>query len=143
MIAMFEYTAEEIDFLYSAVEEAVANHTHISNSDMNKISKFIHAGDFYLDSVAANGLLFTFNGLKWVDTDGTIYVCMIQPHQNKDIPWPVWEPVITVDDRTHSSSGQLQMIRKENRYIGTGTGWEMRRLKKDEAEEKSTYDFCM
>lgn len=42
IIQMFEYTKEEVDKLYSAVENAVQNHNPI---DMQLISKIIHAGD--------------------------------------------------------------------------------------------------
>ena len=119
MIAMFEYTTEEVDLLYSVVEDAVKNKKPI---DMFKISSILKTGDFYLYGSGANGLLFTFNGLKWVENN-RIYSCLIQPKIRSKNYFPVWVPVISVDDRDHSSSGILSMIKKENRYIKADITW--------------------
>ena len=127
MISPFEYTPEEVAYLYSEIEFAANNHESIN---MNKISNFIKTGDFYLCGSGANGLLFTFNGLKWIE-NGKIYHCLIQPQIRHGNIMPKWYPVITVDDRTGSSSGNLHMIKRENRYIPenmTSCGWVARTL---------------
>ncbi len=128
MIRPFEYTPKEVDFIYSEIENAVNSHSAIN---MEKISTFIKPGDFYLFGSGANGLLFSFNGLKWVE-DGRIYNCLIQPQIRHGNILPEWYPVITTDDRELSSSGILHMIKKENRYIPeriTKSGWVDRTLK--------------
>ena len=123
MIAIFEYSAEEVDLLYSVVEDAVKNKKPI---DMFKIEFIVRQGDFYLFGAGANGLLFSFNGLKWVD-DNRIYRCLIQPQVWGREVLPVWIPVISVDDRTFCSSGDLSMITKENRYLNTDRQWANKR----------------
>lgn len=125
MIEMHYYSAKEIDTLYSAIEKAVAEKKAI---DMLEISEFIRPGDFYLVGYAANGPIFSFMGLKWIQ-DGEIYLLRIQPHSIAGDPIVQWFPVITVNERTHSSSGCLDMIKKENRYIDTSIGWAMRELR--------------
>lgn len=125
MIEMFTYSAKEIDLIYSAIEEAVAERRQI---DMRKICDYVKPGDFYLTGEAANGFVFTFMGLKWIQ-DGEIYTCLIQPQFRYGDPFERWYPVITVDDRTHSSSGCLDMIKKENRYIDTSVDWVMTELR--------------
>ncbi len=125
MIEMFTYSAKEIDLIYSAIEEAVAERRQI---DMWKICDYVKPEDFYLTGEAPNGLLFTFMGLKWIK-DGEIYTCSIQPQIHYGGPLVRWYPVITVNDRTHSSSGCLDMIKKENRYIDTSVGWVMKELR--------------
>lgn len=120
MIEMATYTPEQMDILYTAVEEAVANHTAI---DMTKIARIIKPGDFYLFKNATNGLAFTLSGLKWVQ-DGEAYIVLIQVEKTNDF-FPQWYPTITVNDRTHSSSGNRDFIKKENRYISTSPGWVM------------------
>lgn len=127
MICPFEYTPEEVDLLYSEMENAAQNHESVN---MDKISGFIKPGDFYLYGSGANGLHFAFNGLKWIK-DGTIYHCLIQPKIRHGNILPEWYPVITVDDREFFSSGNLDMIKKENRYIPehmTSSGWVQRTL---------------
>lgn len=116
MIAMFEYSAEAIDALYTAIENAVQSNSHVN---MDVITKYIHQGDFYLRGNATNGLCFTINGLKWVDKDGEIYHCLLQPQIIHGRIWPEWEVIITVNDRTYTSSGRTHMIQKENRYISS------------------------
>ena len=111
MIEPFVYTPKEMDTLYGEVEHAAQNHTHI---DMFKLSRIVRPGDFYLVGDGANGLHFTFAGLKWV-YEGEIYICLIQPQVTRDV-LPKWYPVITVNDRDHSSWGRMHMIRKEYRY---------------------------
>ncbi len=127
MIAMFEYTPEQVEYIYEAVEESAASGKPIPISVMNRISEFIHPGDFYLHSVAANGLLFSFNGLRWIE-DNIIYRCYLQAHIYGGHPFPMWHPVITLDERTYSSSGRLSMLTKENRYLITKPGWQMNTL---------------
>lgn len=117
MIRMFEYTRDEVDFLYSEVERACANKGEHIN--ISVISQFIKVGDFFLRGYAANGPTFEFNGLKWVDTDGEIYRVLFQTFQYRDDYVGEFYPVITVNDRTGSSSGRLYMIKKENRYLKT------------------------
>ncbi len=119
MIGRREYSKEEIDTLYSVVEDAVAERKPV---DMFKISRFIKTGDFYLISDGANGLLFSFDGLKWVK-DNRIYCCLIQPQIYGGDIMPTWYPVITYDDRSRSSSGDLSMIKKENRYMTVFARW--------------------
>ena len=119
MITMFEYTPEEVDLLYSVVEEAVRDRKSIN---MYKIDYIIRRGDFYLFGSGANGLLFTFEGLKWVE-DNRIYICLIQPRIYANKFEPSWIPVITVDERSFQSSGNLTMIKKENRYLDAHKHW--------------------
>lgn len=125
MIEMHYYTPREIDTIYSAIEEAVAEKKAI---DMLEISEFIRPGDFYLVGYATNGPIFSFMGLKWIQ-DGEIFLVRIQPHAVAGDPIVQWHPVITVNERTHSSWGRLDMIKKKNRYIDTSTGWAMRELR--------------
>ena len=125
MIEAFTYSAKEIDLIYSAVEEAVAEKKQI---DMLKICDYVKPGDFYLNGLATNGFVFTFMGLKWIQ-DGEIYTCLIQPHIQYGDILVGWYPVITVNDRTHTSSGRLNMIKKENRYIDTSVNWVVRELR--------------
>ncbi|MBE5847855.1 MAG: hypothetical protein E7300_09295 [Lachnospiraceae bacterium] len=125
MIEMHYYTPREIDTIYTAIEEAVAAKKKI---DMLTISEFIKPGDFYLVGHAANGPIFSFMGLKWIQ-DGDIFLVRIQPHVIAGDPIVQWYPVIVVNERTHSSCGCLDMIRKENRYIDTSKGWAMRELR--------------
>ncbi len=127
MIAMHEYTPKEIDYIYSAVEEAATSGKPIDEVKMNLISQYVHPGDFYLKGTAANGLVFTFDGLRWIE-NGRIYSCLLQPLVYHEHILPVWKPVITFDDRDHTSSGRLSMLKKENRYINTDQKWAMRRL---------------
>ena len=75
MINLQNYTTDEIDLLYSVVEDAVKNNKPV---DLFKIDGIIKAGDFFLYGNAANGLVFQFNGLKWIE-NGEIYNCLIQP----------------------------------------------------------------
>ena len=117
MIRMFEYTRDEVDFLYSEVERACAKKGEHIN--IHVISQFIKAGDFFLRGYAANGPTFEFDGLKWVDKDGEIYRVLFQPFQYKGDYFTEFYPVITVNDRTGSSWGRLHMIKKENRYLKT------------------------
>ncbi len=123
MIEMGDYSREEIDFIYTAVEEAVKTHGSVN---INKISEFIRNGDFYLCGQGSNGTFFTFNGLKLVEKHGDedrIYTCLIQPTYKYGAYQPDWKPVITIDDRFHSSSGDLHMIKKENRYMDLHAAW--------------------
>ncbi|MCR5613231.1 hypothetical protein [Treponema sp.] len=113
MITLQNYTSEEIDLLYSVVEDAVKNKKPV---DLFSLHAIIKPGDFYLRGNAANGYVFQFNGLKWIE-DGEIYNCLIQPQIRFNDVLPIWVPVITYNDRNYSSSGRLSMIKKENRYI--------------------------
>ncbi len=127
MITKFEYTPQEIECLYSEVEKAVTSNKPL---DLYKVSEFIKPGDFYMCGLAANGLTFAFNGLKWLK-DGRIYTILFQPYPGKVIS-PEWYPVISVNDRDGRSSGNLSMVKKENRYIPAEdikSGWIMRTLK--------------
>lgn len=119
MIRMFDYSFEEVETLYSIVEESVKNKKPI---DMQAISEIIKIGDFYLHGVGMGGELFTFNGLKWVDNN-RIYYCLIQPQLRNNKLSVQWMPVGSVDDRDYRSSGNLSMIQKENRYISTEMKW--------------------
>lgn len=120
MIDIYSYTTEEIDLLYSVVEEAVKTREPI---EMYKIDHIVHRGDFCLTGSGANGLHFTFNGLKWVDDDGDIFTCLIQPQVIYGCTEPMWYPVITINDRDRGSWGRLHMIKKENRYINANMKW--------------------
>ena len=113
MIHQQNYTKEEIDLLYSVVEDVVKNNKPV---DLFKIDGIIKAGDFFLYGNAANGLVFQFNGLKWIE-NGEIYNCLIQPQIRFKDSLPAWIPVITYNDKNHLSSGRLSMIKKENRYL--------------------------
>ncbi len=55
MINLQDYTSEEIDLLYSVVEDAVKNKKPV---DLFKIDRIIKPGDFFLHGSAANGLTF-------------------------------------------------------------------------------------
>lgn len=103
---------EEKDLFYSLIENAVANDNSI---DLSSILKFIHQGDFYLQGTSSSGLTFQFKDLKWT-RDGKIYNLLIQPQINfkNSIPSINWLPIIIYDEN-HFSSGDLSMIRKENR----------------------------
>lgn len=103
---------EEKDLFYSLIENAVANDNPI---DLSSILKFIHQGDFYLQGTSSSGLTFQFKDLKWT-RDGKIYNLLIQPQINfkNSIPSINWLPIIIYDEN-HFSSGDLSMIRKENR----------------------------
>ena len=111
MIDGRSYTTEEIGLLYSLVEEAVASHTAIRMITMNNVIK---PGDFFFSGTGTNGLLFEFNGLKWVE-NGEIYIVRIQPRNTTDY-FPKWYPYISVNERTLIHSENLKMIKKENRY---------------------------
>lgn len=111
MIDLNTYTLDEIDRLYSVVENAVGQKRSVALHDIISILK---PGDFYLDSIAANGPIFTFNGLRWKDRN-RIYTCYIQP-QVYHGPIIEWYPVITMDQE-YLSSGDLSMIKRENRVI--------------------------
>ena len=125
MIDMFEYTRDEVDFIYSEIERACMNRDKYEHIDIHRISLFVKAGDFYLRGYAANGPLFEFNGPKWVE-NGEIYRVLFQTWPLKNHPLAEFIPVITVDDRTKSSSGNLSMIKKENRYLQTtDNDWQM------------------
>ncbi|MBQ0003378.1 MAG: hypothetical protein KBT21_07550 [Treponema sp.] len=113
MINYRNYTTEEIDLLYSIIEESVKSKKPIC---LMKIQGIIKTGDFYLYGSAAGGFVFQFNGLKWIE-DGKIYNCLIQPQIRYKDCLPIWVPVITYNDRNHMSSGCLSMIKKENRYF--------------------------
>ena len=113
VVSIQEYTTKEIDAIYSAVEDAVNKREPV---DVFTISEIIKPGDFYLRGAAANGLVFMISGLKWVE-DGRIYTCLLQPRVNYGAVWPEWYPVITIDDREGCSSGDLSMIKRENRYL--------------------------
>ena len=129
MIAMFEYTAEEIDYIYSAIEEAAASRKPIDENKMFVISGFIHPGDFYMrGNVSGGGLSFSFNGLRWI-RDGIIYTCQLESVLSRKHIFPAWKPAITNNDQTLTSSGDLSMLRKEYRYLDTSRGWQMRTLK--------------
>lgn len=112
MIDAQDYSTEEVDVLYSVVEDAVKNKKPI---DLFKVHRILRTGDFFLYGSAAGGFVFQFNGLKWVE-NGEIYNCLIQPQFTHDNCLPTWIPIITYNDRDHSSSGRLSMIKKENRY---------------------------
>ena len=69
MIHQQNYTKEEIDLLYSVVEDAILNNKPV---DLFKIDGIIKSADFFLYGSAANGFVFQFNGLKWIE-NGEIY----------------------------------------------------------------------
>lgn len=104
---------EEIDLFYSLIENAVSNDNPI---DLSSIINFIHQGDFYLQGTSSSGLTFQFKDLKWT-RDGKIYNLLIHPQINfkNSIPSINWLPIITYDEN-HFSSGDLSMIKKENRF---------------------------
>lgn len=126
MIGYGQYSSEIVDLLYTIVEEAVEKHEYI---DIRKISPLLRRGDFYLYGDSSSGLVFAFDGLKWVrreDDKDRVYICLIAACNVNGCIAPVWEPVITVDDREHCSSGDLSMIKKENRYTNTDHLWDDR-----------------
>lgn len=112
MIEPFEYSIAEIELLYSIIEKAVQNKDGIN---VSIVSDFIRSGDFCCVGSAANGLLFEFRGLKWI-VDGKIYRCRFQPHVIHGNPFPVWYPVISTEEQSGTSSGDISMFTKENRY---------------------------
>lgn len=115
MINYNNYTSEEIDKIYSLVENSIKNKTPINLSHILNILK---PGDFYLEGSSSTGLTFQFNGLKWIK-NGKIYICLIQPQSHKIAVSPSWIPIISVEEKCYLSSGDLSMIKKENRYIQT------------------------
>ncbi|MBR1599258.1 MAG: hypothetical protein IJ661_10185 [Lachnospiraceae bacterium] len=119
MIDVLSYTAEEMDILYSAVEDAVKNKTHI---DMIKVVRTIRPGDLYLWGEGTNGLYFAFNGLKWVE-ENDIYYVLIQLQISHGYYTPQWYPVFANSENNFYGQGKLSMIKKENRYINTNLDW--------------------
>lgn len=116
MINFYFYSSEQLDKIYSCVEEAVATRKPIK---FWEIERFLLPGDFYwIGNASANGYVFEFNGLRWIE-DGEIYSCRIQPQILPNSIIPEWVPIISRNERTGSSSGVLSMIKKENRYDKT------------------------
>ena len=109
------YSAETIGLLYTLVEDAVTNHKPIN---MLEISDFLHAEDFFMNGRGPTGLMFQFRCLKWV-RGNKAYNLLIQPQVrlSNSIPDIVWIPVITYTEEGHFSSGDLSMIKKENRVL--------------------------
>ena len=107
------YSDKEIDLLYTMVEDAVINRKPIN---MLEISEFLNPEDFFMKGRGATGLMFQFKCLKWVKGNKE-YNLLIQPQVrfSNNIPDIVWIPVITCTG--HFSSGDLSMIRKENRVL--------------------------
>lgn len=107
MIDLKTYTKEEMDLLFTVVENAVEGDLLLS------IDNIVKPGDFYLVGSAANGLLFTFNGLTW-EKDGVKYDALLQPWIYKDNPIPTWRVVITrsLNGKYQGcSSGNTDMIK--------------------------------
>ena len=109
------YSAEEIDLLYTMVEDAVINHKPIN---MLEISEFLHPEDFFMNGRGPTGLMFQFKCLKRI-RDNKVYNLLIQPQVrfSNSIPDIIWIPVITYTEEGHFSSGDLSMIKKENRVF--------------------------
>lgn len=112
MINSENYNSEEIDLLYSLVENAVAEQKPL---DMFKVTSVLHSDDFFLFGRSSTGLTFQFNGLQW-KKDNKKYNLLFQPQVrfHNNFPDIEWFPIITYDEK-HFSSGDLSMIRKENR----------------------------
>ncbi|MCQ2583407.1 MAG: hypothetical protein MJ160_05835 [Treponema sp.] len=112
MITHKDYNPEEIDLLYSLVENSVAEHKAL---DMETLITVLHPGDFYLYKRSPSGETFQFNGLQW-KKNNKIYNLLFQPQIrfHNHIPYIEWVPIITCDEE-HFSSGDLSMIKKENR----------------------------
>ena len=71
-------------------------------------------GGFYLKGSTANGFVFQFDSLKWME-NGEAFNCLIQPRAKHGDPEIEWYPIITINESGGQSSGDLSMIRKENR----------------------------
>lgn len=112
MINSRNYNSEEINLLYSLVENAVREQKSL---DMDILITFIHPGDFFLSMSSPSGVTFQFNGLTW-KKNNKVYNLLFQPRirfrNHTDI---IWLPIITYDEE-HFSSGDLSMIKKENRF---------------------------
>ena len=114
MINTENYTKEQIEQLYDAVELAVKNHEGI---DLCRIAKIIKPGDFYLATKGPTGIFFTFDGLIWKDENGELFDLLIRAQcEYKNIE-PVWMPEITRNLKDKSSWGRLHMISKVSRNI--------------------------
>ncbi len=113
MINRDSYKKEEIDALYTAVENAMAG-DHIL--DLTDIAYLIHEGDFYLRNVGRT-LHFCFNGLRWVK-DGKILTVIVQaqgdPYDSVGVKWVI---VDCVDERDFLHQGDPAAIDREYRYI--------------------------
>ena len=117
MIDMFEYTRDEVDFIYSEIERACMNRDKYEHIDIHRISLFVKAGDFYLRGYAANGPLFEFNGPRWVE-NGEIYRVLFQTWPLKNHPLAEFIPVITVDgNKVTVAVGEVEHAMMDAHYI--------------------------
>ena len=111
-----KYSNDEIAKMYEFVEEAAT-----VGSELTELGMLVKPGDFYLVGSDANGLLFTFSFLRWVE-NGIEYDALLQPHWNRGDAVPVWKVVITRmrmknGELSGASSGRIGMFKKENRKI--------------------------
>ena len=108
-----DYTKEEVEKIYSAVEEALEKDDPLL--DIDAIAPIIHDGDFFMHSRGVLPL-FCFNGLRWIK-DGQVSTVLIQiqerPYASDGLGWVVAD---VVDDRNLISLGDRSSIRKEYRY---------------------------
>lgn len=122
------------DLLYWIIENAVAEHVPINMYD---ISNYLQQGDFFLFGTSSTGLTFQFKDLKWV-RDKKIYSLLFTPQIrfHNHFPDIEWIPIITYDEE-HFSSGDLSMIKKENRLNNDNHTFDEKRfLTKSEREER-------
>lgn len=122
------------DLLYWIIENAVAEHVPINMYD---ISNYLQPGDFFLFGTSSTGLTFQFKDLKWV-RDKKIYSLLFTPQIRfyNHFPDIEWIPIITYDEE-HFSSGDLSMIKKENRFNNDNHTFDEKRfLTKSEREER-------
>lgn len=110
-----EYTAEEIDVLYSVIEEAAEIRQAI---DIHKIERFLRPGDLRqigFGNNAAYDILFEIKGLRW-KYDGQIYRALIAPRaRHGQVPGVEWYVPITVCEDDGTSWSRTHMLRKEYR----------------------------
>ncbi len=119
------YTEEEIDQLFSVVEEAAENHTSI---DFYKIEHILCPGDIVQAGFSHNAsyeVLFEIYGLRW-KYNGKVYRALISPRARYGkIPEVEWYIPITLNADTGSSWSRTHMRRRQYRcynYCGEDAG---------------------
>ena len=136
MITGMTYTDKEIDIIYSAIEESIINSSYV---DMDKILSVIKQGDFYLEGKAVGGFTFEIPGLYW-QKDEVTYACLLQPQIAGGI-WPKWKVVCTRDIDTFASSGNKNMLKRENRLIQYRGYIDSRDSEKEKEYNNPYFDF--
>lgn len=112
-----EYTGEEIDQLFSVIEDAAERHAAI---DMYKIEHILRPGDLVLVGFGSNvayDVQFEIRGLRWT-YDGETYSAHISPRKRYGgMPGVEWYVPITVSEGTGSSWSRTHMLRRQYRCM--------------------------